>query len=213
MEELHPELKEIIENAAKELDTESQEACVNDFKRIERTLFEEQGDPDFQHQLYAMRALVSGSEEAYRPEDTEVKDFREDKDSKTFIAVELIGEGNDIYGGLSNMRLAMSLADDETCVGTIVRCGGYIKDKDNKERIGESVVTIMYASKYICSAVRTKGTDEVVYNTITIDDWEMGESKLIDAIVMMSVMPRYLREKRPRVYNALKLELEETDDE
>jgi hypothetical protein len=212
MEELHPELKEIIENAARELDSESQEACVDDFKRIEKTLFEDQGDPDFQHQLYAMRAIAKDTELEIA-DGVEVKDFRQDKDSKTFIAVELIGEGNDIYGGLSNMRLAMSLADDETCVGTIVRCGGYIKDKDNKERIGESVVTIMYASKYICSAVRTKGTDEVVYNTITIDDWEMGESKLIDAIVMMTVMPRYLREKRPRLYNALKLELEETDDE
>ena len=212
MEELHPELKEIIEKAARELETESQEACVSDFKRIEKTLFEEQGDPDFQHQLYAMRALATDAE-LDTADGAEIKDMREDKDSKTFIAVELIGEGNDIYGGLTNMRLAMSLADDETCVGTIVRCGGYIKDKENKERIGESIVTIMYASKYICSAVRTKGTDEVVYNTIKIDDWEMGESKLIDAIVMMTVMPRYLREKKPRVYNALKLEMEESDDE
>lgn len=211
MEELHPELKEIIEQAAKAIDAESKTDVVSDFKRIEEILFDEQGDPDMQHQLYAMRVLAT-KEEAENI-DAVVKDFRTDTESQSFVAVELIGEGNDIYGGLSNMRLAMSVTEDESTVGLIVRVGGYVKDKDNKERIGESVVTIMHASKYICSAVRVKGTDEVVYNTMTIDEWEMGESKLVDAIVMMSVMPRYLREKKPRIYNAIKLDLEESDED
>ena len=197
MEEIHPDLEQIIRDAGIKIEAEEKQSILNDFKKIEELLNEEQGDPDGITEIYSVTVSEHPS-------------------GKQYLNARLAAKSSDTYQVLGSPMLGTMLAEEEGNVGLLLRVGAYYRDnsrdyasdKISDDPDGESILCAAVTGSFIAYCLRNRG-QEPIYEIKSLEEWTPGESRLLDAMLLSFMGPRYMKDKFPHIYEGVLRELEE----
>lgn len=216
--EEHPELDQIMENAQKELLSEVKQQMIQDFTAFERQLFESQGDPDCNSEIWALQIVAKSKEEIQERiaeglvTDESLIGEELNPDHEGMMALTKIGSGSDIYEGLDNYMMSCQVSEIESVCGVLIRCGAWqapLSDEPSTIRPSEhpekrsSIITLMVTNSMLVSCVRDSITNETIINSMLLTDYEFDESKLSDALVRFWLAPQKIKEDHPKVWEGI----------
>lgn len=196
LDEIHPDLTSIMRSAESGITEEAYKQIGDDFDKIEATMWESEGDPDGDAQLYVVTEMVDGN------------------DTAGLIITPFGTIGQNVYDMLKDPALCKQIAENET-LGIILRCGGTAKDNENMEGEGENVaLSVLVCGTGIFAVTRIIDKDEVVraserldhiYDRQMTDDVEglSGMGKLADQMILSYVVPPLLKRHKPDVYEEI----------
>lgn len=196
LDEIHPDLTSIMRSAESGITEEAYKQIGDDFEKIEATMWESEGDPDGDAQLYVVTEMVDGN------------------DTAGLIITPFGTIGQNVYDMLKDPALCKQIAENDT-LGIILRCGGKAKDKDNLDAEGDNVaLSVLVCGTGIFAVTRIIDKDEVVraserldhiYDRQMTDDVEglsvMG--KLADQMILSYVVPPLLKRHKPDIYEEI----------
>lgn len=193
LDEIHPDLTSIMKSAESGITAEAYDQIGQDFEKIEATMWETEGDPDGDAQLYVVTEMVDS------------------KDTAGLLITPFGTVGDDVYSMLKDPALCKEIAENKV-LGLILRCGGKAKDRDNLDADGDNVtLSVLVCGTGIFAVTRLIDKDEVVraserldhiYDRQMTDDVEglSGMGKLADQMILSYVVPPLLKQHKPEVY-------------
>lgn len=215
LEEIHPDLPEIIEEAENNAFKEAIESIKEDFITIEQRLWEDYGDPDTETSVWSVTLQATTPEDAKElldntPDDVNlVHTPKNINDVAGMLGVYRVATGGDVYKMLADPKIIFELAKDDS-VGMIVRLGGYAStEKDvspSKSKTKQNMaLAILCTNSTVISIARMVDDpeQEPVVTATRIDDVEFGQQRLIDAVVMAYSLPQAVRREMPKVFNSI----------
>lgn len=208
LNEVHPDLEEILVGAEEQIATDVVESVREDFTQIEQFMWDKMGDPNGDATLWGVSIQADNMADAMDriTEMDNVMTINKPDDIPTsdeggLLGIELLGEGGDMYGLLFSMDMMKTLVKKDP-VGIIVRVGGYASGKAQEENVRPSqasdasdvVVTCMCTNAAVYTIIRNAKTGESVHSQHQrIDQIEVGESKMVDALMACFMAPSILR--------------------
>jgi len=218
--EVHPDLEGILEEARENVLGPMKESVTHDFTLLEEQLFKKFGNPE-QSEVWALKVIADNKEEADKymadnpDSETLLGSKHEDGNEDGLMSLENVGEGDDIYDGLSNMKMASALQMMDNTRGVLVRVGAWASAKaaENGERPSESedkretVITMMITNGSILTACRFLDDDKVEVDYKGVGEYNYEESKLTDALMTFWFAPQQMKAKHPKIWAAMEEEI------
>jgi len=223
LNEVHPELEDILTNAEDKLIEHVVDSVLDDFKQIEEAMWDRLGDPDGLASVFGVHILANNMSDAMDKvvelgDDAVPLNKPDDIDSEEggLLGVELYAQTGQAYELLPNPEMLLAIAEKDP-VGLIVRVGGHSSETATKEgkRPSEAddrkdvVLTVMCTHAAIYTIVRFIGESRTEIMVKQLSDMVVGESKLVDAIVTTFMGPNIIRDQRPEMFEDFKEELRE----
>jgi hypothetical protein len=194
LDEIHPDLTSIMKSAESGITKEAYDQIGQDFEKIEATMWESEGDPDGDAQLYVVYEMVDST------------------DTAGLVITPFGTIGENVYTMLKDPALCKEIAENNT-LGLILRCGGKAKDKDNLEAEGDNVaLSVLVCGTGIFAVTRLIDKDEIVRSSERLDhiydrrmdddsvDGLSGMGKLADQMILSYVVPPLLKQNKPDLY-------------
>lgn len=222
LNEVHPELEEILTTAEDKLVDHVIDSVLEDFKQIEQAMWDKIGDPDGLAALFGVHILANNMADAMdkvvelgedamplnKPDDI-------DSDEGGLLGIECYGETGHAYDMLPSPEMLLAIAEKDP-VGIIVRVGGHssqtaVKDGKRPSQADDRqdvVLTVMCTHAAVYTIVRfvsDPSRTEIVVQQLA--ELNVGESKLVDAIVTTFMGPNIIRDQRPEMFEDFKEEL------
>lgn len=231
--ELHPDLVEIIDTAESEIMSDVMDSVARDFTEIEQFMWDKLGDPDGEGSIWNVVVLADNTGDAMDavvnmdPETTIQMNKPDDLELGTgeemgLLGIEAIGAYGNVYDGLLNAHTMLAVAERDP-VGLLIRVGGHGSSKAQDENVRPSeasdrfdvVVSVLCTSAAVYSIVRKIGSDEKPIMDMTkITDVEVGQSRLVDAVMMTYMAPRVVRDlNSPEMYQSFLEDLRKATEE
>jgi hypothetical protein len=218
--EIHPDLEGILEEAKENVLGPMRESVTHDFGLLEEQLFKKFGSPE-QSEVWALKVIADNKEESdkYIAEHPDTEQLNGSKvgdgNEDGLMSLENLGEGEDIYDGLSNMKMASALQMMKGSRGVLVRVGAWASAKaaESGERPSESddkretVITMMITNGSILTACRFLDDDKVEIDYKSVGDYNYEESKLTDALMTFWFAPQQMKAKHPKIWAAMEEEI------
>lgn len=221
LNEVHPELEEILTNAEDKLVDHVIDSVLEDFKQIEQAMWDRIGNPEGLASVFGVHILAENMADAMdkvvelgdeaqplnKPDDIP-------SDEGGLIGIQHYAETGHAYDLLPSPEMLLAIAERDP-VGLIVRVGGHSSEtavKDGKrpsqaDDRKDVVITVMCTHAAVYSIVRMIGSGETHIQIEQLADLEVGKSKLVDAIVTTFMGPNIIRDQRPEMFEDFKEEL------
>jgi hypothetical protein len=205
------EAEQIINGASKRINSDRAEGVSTEFKDLESAMWSQLGEPGGMHGLYAITEVASEdiAETMKSVADEPNRLIRgqgtvDGQEPDALIGLQLVAEGGDIYEMLGHQHLSLSMAREKSIVGVLARMDANATNAETEEK-NDACITVMLLADKAYVAVRQYGKEgEPVFHTqIHSDDYEQGENRLIDAMLVFFALPKQMYEKKPRVMEAL----------
>lgn len=215
---IHPDLEGIIEGASEALAKATLAATLSNYREIEQHLFESRGNPDTEAEIWLMKIEADTVEKARTYLETQDNEpiNKLSGDGDGLLSLALVASG-DVYEGLNNRRLSFDVSLNSKGHGVAVRAGAWkapalegMRASEHPDR--EEGVLTMFVSMdgiVVVSRTLTESDDKVAVEHTPIENYEMGESKLVDAIIKFWFGPRTLRDNSPVLFKAMLERLED----
>jgi len=207
--QVHPELESIIEEAEANLIGDIMESVSEDFRSIEKHMWEQFGDPDGVASAFGVTILADNMGDAMdkvRETEGQVVTLNKpddiDTDEGGLLGIEHLASHGDMYAMLFSRELIVKLIKNEP-VGLIVRVGGFGSEVAATEDVRPSeasdakdvVVTAMCTNAGVYAIIRNAKTGELIGESNTsYDNVKNGESKMIDAMMASFMAPSLMRD-------------------
>ena len=223
LNEVHPELEEILTNAEDKLVEHVVDSVLEDFKEIEQAMWDRIGDPEGLASMFGVHILANNMAEAM----DKVAELGDDampinkpddipSEEGGLIGVECYGQTGQAYEMLPSPEALLAIAEKDP-VGIIVRVGGHSSETAVKQGKRPSqaddrkdvVITVMCTHAAVYSIVRFSFSGETVINATQLGEVKIGESRLIDAVITTFMGPNIIRDQRPDMFENFKEELRE----
>jgi hypothetical protein len=217
-ENIHPEIESIMEDADESVLGPIREEALREFKKLESNMFDSLGDPHGEAQIFTIKASSVTEENIAEMGKSDSKAKLIGKElslGDTVMSLDAVYLG-DIYEGLADMRAASEIAMDKDICGVIFRVGGYasesalttdIKPSEAEDRI-DSIVTGMVTNGSLMTVCRLLDSSTIESNYTSVEKHEMGESKLLDALMTFWFAPQQLMIKEPGLWQTIKAQIE-----
>jgi hypothetical protein len=208
--EAHPELQGILEEAEATIITDVVESVARDFEEIESYMWKNLGDPQGHSQAWGVSieatSMADAMDRIREMEESEVMTINKpddlDSDEAGLLGIELLADGDDMYSMLFSRDLLMALAKKDP-VGLIVRVGAHASEKATGEDVRPSqasdaqdiVLTCLCTNAAVYTIIRSVESGELIAShSAPCNEVEIGESKLIDAMLAAFMAPAILRD-------------------
>lgn len=223
LNEVHPELEEILTNAEEKLVDHVIDSVLEDFKQIEQAMWDNIGDPDGLATIFGIHILADNMADAMDKvvelgEEVTALNKPDDigSDEGGLLGVEMYAQTGQAYDLLPSPEMLLAIAEKDP-VGVILRVGGHSSETATKEgkRPSEAtdrkdvVVTIMCTHAAVYSIVRFVGDNNTHVQVKQLSELVVGESRLVDAVVTTFMGPNVIRDQRPDMFENFKEELRE----
>ena len=209
LNEVHPELADIIEGAESQIMSDVTTEVLVDFKMIEQGMWDQMGDPDGIATVWTVNILADNMADAMdkqvelgdsivqlnKPDDI-------DEPEAGLMGINLIAQSGNVYSELLNPKTMLAVAEADP-VGLIVRVGGYSSKQAGKDGIRPSqaddredvVVTVLCTNAVVYTIMRkvSNPNDDLIIDTKPVFEITYGESRLIDAVMMTYMAPQVVR--------------------
>lgn len=209
LNEVHPELADIIEGAESQIMSDVTTEVLLDFKMIEQGMWEQMGDPDGIATVWTVNILADNMADAMdkqvelgdsivqlnKPDDI-------DEPEAGLMGIHLIAQSGNLYSELLKPSTMLAVAEADP-VGLIVRVGGFSSAEANDKGIRPSeaddredvVVTVLCTNAVVYTIMRSVSNPDkdLVIDTKPVFEVTYGESKLIDAVMMTYMAPQVVR--------------------
>ncbi len=225
MSDVHPDLEGIMENAQKIVEAECTSVLTNNFKDIEQNLFKIHGKPYMHQELWALRRVATNPDrtETFIVNNPEHPLTALDGESEGQLAIEMIGESDDILDGLTDRCASFALATDENNYGVMMRITtlatppewegdpSLCPNTDKKDALLICFVTNISVA-LIARGFNPTGADTYYCAT---GDYEFGKRKYnyVDVLVNYFLGPKKLKRRNPLLFASLIEEFAQEDDE
>lgn len=198
---------ESVEEAFQEMQVDLTVEILESLKEIENQVYESSGDPDIVGQTWAIvsSALAAGTDE-----------FEENR-----IQVVLTGQGEDLFAGLADERLAVATSLIKGKIGTMIRTGAWLaptsdfKASEHPEK-KSCIISGFYLAQHIFFIVRDQEQNVIPY-VISRGQFENGEAQkhteLIEALLDFHYLPMTLKLDDPASYEEILDSILETIEE
>lgn len=199
LDEIHPDLTSIMKDAESGITEEAFDQIGKDFDQIESTMWEAEGDPDGDAQLYVVKELIND-------------------EGIAGLTITPFGQiGDDVYAMLKDPALCKQIAEEPT-LGLILRCGGKARPTDDGEGSAEDVaLSVLVCGTGIFAVTRLVGSDEIVRASKRLDDifkdgtvnedaeagGLSGMGRLADQMILSYIVPPLLKKHKPDVYELI----------
>jgi hypothetical protein len=189
--------KESVNDAFNELVEEAISGVFESLKELESQINDKFGDPDILGQVWAVISTADRDE---------TDQFGEDK-----VEAVLTGQGDDLYAGLVNERLAIAHSLVKGKIGTMIRTGAWMS-LDKEIRPSEDpqrksvIITVAYLANHIFVLVRSEdgNLDTSVLNEAGYNEGGAGgHQRLVDAVLDFDYLPIALKEHEPEKYTEI----------
>ena len=227
-EDIHPDLESIMQEAVGNMVEESKEALFQDFKNLEQAMFDQNGDPDGTHEMWAavMVASTADTTATFVADNPQMKVVNPvtPGEENGLLGLVKVGEGSDIYEPLNDPETAVAVSTIEDCVGVIIRCGGWAKpaDADDDTRPSEhpdrvdSIITVMVTNSCLLSGYRrSDGNEEPMYQMTMFDGEkdidELGQLPM--SLIRFWHFPKHLKATKPELYDQIVAHVQSMDED
>ncbi len=220
-DEIHPELDGIMSAAEIEIEAEMSAVMCKNYREIEEKLFVMRGDPDTTGEVYTMHLLADNTEATNEYIDNNPSYVIERPDggeSTGLLGLDLVGTGGNLYDGLSDVKAAVIIDQDESVHGVVARVGAWVSDmkdglmpRDSPNK-ADGIITAFISNAGLVVVCRNFATLEVTTEYMSMRTYKSGEHKLVDALVVFWYGPRKMKAEYPEMYESMLLHIIREED-
>jgi hypothetical protein len=207
------EAAKILDGASERFLSERAEGVGREFLKLENAMWQQMGKPNGEHSLFSVCLIEDKDMDSVLQE---VKDNPnrlikgegtiDGQKPDSMLGLSLVAEGGDIYEMLEHKMLSLHLATDDSVIGVLARMDATGRSpQEDKSAKHDVCVTMMLIAEAIYIAVRmyNEPDAEVMFSTIHSDDYEGGQDKLVDAMLVFFALPKAMYSEKPAVMKAL----------
>lgn len=214
-ESIHPELEQIMQDAEENVIGTRHKNLLADLTAIEEALMNDKGDPDGTSEMYFIEMTEPDCTKLAEIKAAGAKILGEEipiEQREGMLAVILVGEGGDIYNGLSDVTSMVEATERKDVVGVMIRVGAWFVKQDKNEplvRPSESehkqnaVTTMLVTSQSIATVVRNLDTKEMMYEVESLEDGKWRINKLSNALTLFYHAPTSIKLTNPEIWDDL----------
>jgi hypothetical protein len=205
------EAAKIVDGVSERLLSERAEGIGTEFLKLEQAMWNQMGKPEGTHSLFSV-CLVDDKDIEAVFEEVKATPERLVKGEGTIdgqkpdsmLGLSKVADGGDIYEMLEHKMLSLHLAVDDSVVGVLARMDATGRHPDEDEK-HEVCVTMMLLAEAIYVGVRryNEPDSDVLFTTIHANDYEAGQDRLVDAMLLFFAMPKAMYAEKPTVMKAL----------
>lgn len=198
---------ESVKEAFQEMQVDLIADILESLKEIENQIHEVSGDPDTVGQTWAIVSTALAAE---------TNEFEENR-----IQVVLTGQGDDLFAGLEDKKLAVATSLVNGKIGTMIRTGAWLaptsdfKPSEHPEK-KSCIISGFYLAQHIFFIVRDQEQNVIPY-VISKEQFENGEAekhtRLIEALLYFHYLPMTLKLDDPAFYEKILDSILETMEE